>query len=56
MWSPALPLPDEHSTANFVPVNSADNWLHFVLAVGMIALGAVGLRQLRSSVAATTRR
>ena len=25
--------------ANFVPVNTADNWLHFVLGVGMIALG-----------------
>jgi arginine exporter protein ArgO len=29
------------SAANFVPVNSADNWLHFVLGVGMIALGVV---------------
>ncbi|MCU1530528.1 MAG: hypothetical protein JWO49_99 [Arthrobacter sp.] len=28
-----------HDTpANFVPVNNADNWLHFVLGVGMIAL------------------
>jgi len=25
--------------ANFVPVNEADNWLHFGLAVGMILLG-----------------
>lgn len=25
--------------ANFIPVNTADNWLHLVLAVGMIALG-----------------
>jgi hypothetical protein len=25
--------------ANFVPVNSADNWLHLVLGVGMILLG-----------------
>jgi hypothetical protein len=24
--------------ANFVPVNTADNWLHFVLGIGMIAL------------------
>jgi hypothetical protein len=30
---------DSESTANFVPVNTADNWLHFGLAVGMIALG-----------------
>ncbi len=25
--------------ANFVPFNTADNWLHFVLAAGMILLG-----------------
>ena len=31
-----------HDTAaNFVPVNTADNWLHFVLGVGMIALGVL---------------
>jgi hypothetical protein len=29
-----------HDTpANFVPVNNADDWLHFVLGVGMLALG-----------------
>jgi hypothetical protein len=28
------------SSANFVPVNDADNWLHLALAVAMIALGA----------------
>ncbi|MFB4269828.1 DUF4383 domain-containing protein [Nonomuraea sp. GTA35] len=27
------------SPANFVPVNAADNWLHLVLGIGMIALG-----------------
>lgn len=32
---------DHDSAANFVPLNNADNWLHFVLAVGMIALGLV---------------
>jgi hypothetical protein len=31
---------DHHSAANFVPVNGADNWLHLVLGVGMVALGA----------------
>ena len=37
---------DHDSSANFVPVNSADNWLHLVLGLGMIALGAVlGRRQ-----------
>jgi arginine exporter protein ArgO len=29
------------SSANFVPLNTADNWLHFVLAVGMILLGVL---------------
>jgi hypothetical protein len=32
---------DEDSTSNFVPVNSADNWLHFLLGVGMVVLGVV---------------
>jgi hypothetical protein len=27
--------------ANFVPLNTADNVLHLVLAIGMVALGAV---------------
>lgn len=31
---------DHDSSANFVPVNDADNWLHLALAVAMIALGA----------------
>ncbi|RST15071.1 DUF4383 domain-containing protein [Streptomyces sp. WAC05374] len=30
---------DHDSGANFVPVNTADNWLHFALGVGMVALG-----------------
>jgi hypothetical protein len=30
---------DQTSSANFVPVNTADNWLHFFLGLGMIALG-----------------
>lgn len=32
---------DHDSAANFVPVNTADNWLHLVLGLGMIALGAL---------------
>ena len=27
------------SSANFVPMNAADDWLHFALGVGMIVLG-----------------
>jgi arginine exporter protein ArgO len=45
LWVYGLAV-DEHSSANFVPLNTADNWLHFVLAVGMVGLGAVGLRAL----------
>ena len=32
-------LVDRHDKANFVPLNDADNWLHLVLGLGMIALG-----------------
>ena len=29
----------QNSSANFVPVNPADDWLHLVLGLGMIGLG-----------------
>ncbi len=32
---------DPMSGANFVPLNTPDNWLHFFLGVGMIALGLI---------------
>lgn len=32
---------DQASAANFVPVNTADNVLHFALGVGMTALGLI---------------
>ncbi|MEU0101407.1 DUF4383 domain-containing protein [Streptomyces sp. NPDC006267] len=38
-----------HSSANFVPLNTADNWLHFVLGIGMITLGVVLTRRRASS-------
>lgn len=41
---------DKESSANFVPVNSADDWLHFVLGAGMIALG-VALSRRRDGLA-----
>jgi arginine exporter protein ArgO len=36
---------DKESGANFVPVNTADDWLHLVLGVGMIALGVLLTRR-----------
>jgi hypothetical protein len=32
---------DHDSAANFVPLNTADNWLHLGLAAGMVALGVL---------------
>jgi hypothetical protein len=38
---------DHGSDANFVPLNDADNWLHLVLGVVMIALGVLGRQEAR---------
>jgi hypothetical protein len=40
LWVYGLVI-DHDSPANFVPVNTADNWLHLGLAIGMVGLGAV---------------
>ncbi|MHA7279154.1 DUF4383 domain-containing protein [Arthrobacter sp. MDT2-2] len=37
LWIYGLVI-DQNSAGNFVPLNGADNWLHFLLGVGMIAL------------------
>ena len=37
LWVYGLVI-DQESAGNFVPLNGADNWLHFLLGVGMIAL------------------
>jgi hypothetical protein len=44
LWLYGLMI-DQDSGANFVPVNTADNWLHFFLGLGMIALGALLTRR-----------
>ncbi len=44
LWIYGLVI-DQASAANFVPVNTADNWLHFLLGVGMIALGLLLTRR-----------
>lgn len=38
LWLYGL-LIGQDTAANFVPVNMADNWLHFVLGVAMVGLG-----------------
>ncbi len=38
LWIYGLVIGHE-SPANFVPLNTADNWLHFVLGVAMLGLG-----------------
>ena len=40
LWLYGL-LVGPESNANFVPMNTADDWLHFLLGVGMIALGVL---------------
>jgi hypothetical protein len=32
---------DRNDPANFVPVNSADNWLHLILGLAMVVIGIV---------------
>ena len=40
LWIYGLVIGHE-SPANFVPLNTADNWLHFVLGVAMLGLGVL---------------
>ncbi len=40
LWIYGLVI-DMNGGANFVPFNTADNWLHFVLGVAMVGLGFV---------------
>jgi hypothetical protein len=40
LWLYGL-LIDQNSSANFVPVDDADNWLHLALGLGMVALGFI---------------
>jgi hypothetical protein len=47
LWIYGLIINGE-SAANFVPLNTADNWLHLGLAIGMIALGALLGRDTRA--------
>jgi Domain of unknown function (DUF4383) len=53
LWIYGL-LIDKGSKANFVPVDTADNWLHFVLGLGMIALGVMLGRRVIDARRGTT--
>jgi len=45
LWFYGLVI-DRNGSANFVPVNNADNWLHLGLAIGMVLLGLIGRRAM----------
>ena len=47
LWLYGLVI-DKDGDANFVPLNSADDWLHFVLGVAMIGLGVLLSRERRT--------
>jgi hypothetical protein len=40
----------QDTAANFVPVNTADNWLHLLLGLGMVALGLALARRRVSAL------
>lgn len=46
LWLYGLAVHHSTGSANFIPVNGADNWLHLLLGVGMIALGLLTTRGL----------
>ncbi|MFL6143710.1 MAG: DUF4383 domain-containing protein [Labedaea sp.] len=48
LWIYGMIIPQD-SAANFVPMNTADDWLHFVLAAGMIVLGFLTTRTTAST-------
>jgi len=52
LWIYGL-VTSETSSANFVPLNTADNWLHLVLGIGMVLLGLVMPRRATRETAAT---
>ncbi|GAA0035480.1 DUF4383 domain-containing protein [Brevibacterium metallidurans] len=47
LWIYGLIVPMD-SMGNFVPLNSADNWLHFALSVAMIGAGVLLGRRAKS--------
>jgi 4-hydroxybenzoate polyprenyltransferase len=54
LWLYGL-IVDKDTNANFVPVNTADNWLHLLLGLGMIAVGVLLSRRSAAASTGTTR-
>ena len=55
LWVYGLFIGDnDDSAANFIPLNNADDWLHLLLGIGMIALGLIGGRDTARSSTANT--
>jgi hypothetical protein len=52
LWIYGL-VTDPMSSANVVPLNTADNWLHLILAVAMVGLGVLLGRDVARHRAAT---
>ncbi|WP_411734384.1 DUF4383 domain-containing protein [Paeniglutamicibacter sp.] len=55
LWIYGLVI-DHDSDANFLPLNDADNWLHVVLGVGMVALALLLTRDRDTTTRTTTTR
>jgi Domain of unknown function (DUF4383) len=53
LWLYGL-LVDKDSDANFVPLNTADDWLHLVLGVTMVGLSFLGRGRDRTATRNTT--
>lgn len=53
LWLYGLLVPHD-SAANIVPLNNADNWLHLILGIGMVALGFLLGRRPRPTAANPT--
>jgi hypothetical protein len=54
LWLYGL-LIDKEDEVNFIPVNSADDWLHLVLGAGMVAIGVLLGRRRANGGRRTTR-
>ncbi len=50
LWIYGLVI-DQDSAGNFVPLNGADNWLHLLLGIGMIALALLLTRRTATETA-----